>query len=274
MNDTAQDRGYLSSAYKIGTAILTPKESEKIAIKNNLTPKQIERLWAVIETIDTSQLAIDPNRSRLEACRNWIASEIDLLEHIGQDALIKLGQENEQQTRKVLMILIKNHLDNKSAFLGFNYAGLTAGSPEQTSESIVWPTIGKCSHLPIELIKKLGEKNPKIAKNILIDIEPHCDIKEIMSYFHKIHAWPDEKSKLLNFNKKPETAMPLASNFWDSIYRKMKNILLNLHSGWLSFYKKLPHSPVVRPILNLYHLHCAKNMSSPSQNNNHPAHRL
>lgn len=266
MNDTAQDFGYLSSAYKIGTAILAHKEAEKIAIKNNLVPQQIERLWSTIDGVEASQLAIDPNRSRLEACQNWIASEIDLLEHIGQFALIKLGQKNEQYTRKVLIILIKNYLNNKAAFVGFNYAGLNAGSIEQTAQSVVWPAIAKCDHLPVELIKKLGEKDSKIAKNILRDIEPYHNKKEISDYFHKIHAWPEPHLPSLNSKTLSETTTQPESSFLGFMYRKLKYLLSNLQSGLSSFFKRLPQAPVVKPILTLYHLHCAKKASDRTQN--------
>jgi hypothetical protein len=233
------------------------REDTLKTIKGKLKPEHIEGLWAAITNLDPSKLAIDPNRSRLEACQNWIASDLDLLQSIGQKALIKLGQENEPYARKVLIVLIR--ACNPEAFIGFNNKGLDAGSVEQTCESIVWPSIKKCKSLPIALIKALG-MNPKIAKNILLDLEPHPESKELSDFFHTLHHWP-RKSVLVNKlppKKQAETEPPLLS----FAYVKLKLKMLIDQVRWMieSIFNASPPNP----ILTWYDHYRATHRSQPS----------
>lgn len=256
MYEQADERGYLSSAYKIGSAILAHKSYSE-SIKYKMTPSQVQNLWVALESHRGSELAIDPNQSRIEACRHWILADIELLEHIGEAELISLGQKNEQYTRIAFIALIRAHANNRAVFANFNYDTLKAGSIEQTCE-LISPTLSLCQSLPLQALKKLGAKNSKIARNILLDLKNHPQAQELLEFFETAHDWPKSECENIPIQEsaiEPETVL-------ESIQRGIDRIISSLKKG-LFYLSQLPiirniRAPSPAPILNLYQLFCNK----------------
>lgn len=268
---------YLSSIYKIGNALVKKQSLDKV--KSKLTPGHIENIWCTLTSVSKSVFySVDPNKKSLEACQHWITQDIELLDHIGHNALMQVGQNNENAARQVLILFIRAHLKNKEAFVGFNYYSLTQGAAEHTNESSVWPVIKKCSHLPIELIKQLGKNSSKIAKNILLDIQPHPEAKSIEAFFQEHHHWPKpiikqnplaiaSSSKIL-LGK----ASPRVSSFLQA-YSTLLDILAVVSSGLLYLFRAsltrvIPIAPyAAAPILTLYGLYRLKNYYDDTHKN-------
>lgn len=256
---------YLSSIYKIGNAVIKSQDLKEV--KKRLSSFQIKSLWEVLTALESKSrfYALDPNKRSREAFQNWIFDDIDLLEHIGVDALIRLGHENQNEYRKILIIFIRSHLKNRECFLNFNYHSLTQGTAEQTNESSVWPVIQKCAHLPKTLIKELGKASEKVAKQILLDIKPHAETKEIEAFFQRHYNWPVPKKTPVSSVKSDQLLAQAPSSSFSKAYIAVLDALAVISSGLLFLFRSsivrvIPVTPyVATPILTLYGLYRLKN---------------
>ncbi len=238
----------LCAAYLIGNVLCSDNASTLEEVKLKILSKEItiQALWQYIANIPPSALMLKSktNKASLNAFKNWIIGDIELLKSIGKQNLIILGMTEANYTRIVLIALIQEHsAQNNEAFVDFNYALITQGSAEHTY-LCVRPIINKCPELPIEAIKLLGQSTPKIAQDILYDLPPtHQDTPEIAEFFYTQHEALRPKIILKKIASAPVKSLSLIDKFYTLLFW----LLTKIKSG-LYYFSKSSHSDKEAPL--------------------------
>ncbi|MBN9289501.1 MAG: hypothetical protein BGO43_13080 [Gammaproteobacteria bacterium 39-13] len=159
-------------------------------LKASLTEKQVNRLWGSILSISPKRLGLmtSSNRKSINKLKYEMACDIEYLQHIDIDDLIKAGQ-SVKFYRFILIAVIRHNLQSKGLSdpfeeEKFDFDALKAVSAEQ-SECLA-EVIKKCPLPSLKVFQALGQKS-EIAELLLIDLKDCDDIFEISTAFAQQH---------------------------------------------------------------------------------------
>lgn len=207
MSVDPESRNHLSAMQNIGHYLST-RVDELSILRAKIIHGEIEiaSTWSYLSSLTSASYTLmsDDNRSTVAAFKLWVATDVELLAKINVEDLMTLGQD-ENYYRFVFVTLISEYSPGCSGIMrGFNSKLMLEGTAEQTSKFGLNVFIRRCEELPVEAIKELGDTNPRIARNLLIDLQGHPAFDAISLYFYNKH-WPTEEAQK---NPKPKVATP------------------------------------------------------------------
>src|SRR5712672_1712750 len=202
-----ESRNHLSAMQNIGHYLNTRVDELSILkLKIISGEMEIASTWYYLSSLTLANYTLmsEDNRSTVAAFKAWVASDVELLANINVEDLMILGQD-ENYYRFVFVTLVSEHSPQCSVTMrGFNSKLMLEGTAEQTSKFGLNVFIRRCEELPVEAIKQLGDSNPRIARNLLIDLQGHTLFDGISEYFYNKH-WPTEE---VQKNPKPKVTTP------------------------------------------------------------------
>jgi hypothetical protein len=202
-----ESRNHLSAMQNIGHYLST-RVDELAILKAKIISGETEiaSTWSYLSSLTSADYTLmsDDNRSAVAAFKEWVATDVELLAKISLECLMALGQD-ENFYRFVFVTLVSEFSPGCAGIMrGFNAKLLLEGTAEQTSKFGLNGFIRRCEELPVEAIKQLGDSNPRIARNLLIDLQGHPSFDAISEYFYNKH-WPTEVAQK---NPKPKPTTP------------------------------------------------------------------
>lgn len=187
-------RNHLAAVLNIGSFLKTHVD-ELFLLRKSIASGEtdIEATWSHIEhmTEEARGVLSEDERDSIDAFKEWILGDVELISKIGDDNLIQLGQ-NLNYYRLVFVCLVQNHSpENREALQNFNLKYLSRPVEDAATISSLAPMMHNCPSLPIEALNRLGGEHQLIAEEVLNDIKGHKDFNEISEHFYFVH-WPDE----------------------------------------------------------------------------------
>ncbi|HKY69465.1 MAG TPA: hypothetical protein VJ205_01070, partial [Gammaproteobacteria bacterium] len=186
-----------SSVYILGNlyALMPISSSPSIyqailAIHNTLTPSHIQKLVQTVLQFSEDKLRLleTANKEALVALKQALVEDKRLFLNISIGDMITLGQDIEL-TRQALIALIRQDIHSVAQpdpFETFDYHLLQMADYEQNQELLA-PYIRRCTTVPLEAIKRLGQKDPTIAKIIMSDLSSYDDKYDLEAFFAACH---------------------------------------------------------------------------------------